>query len=317
MTTKTCMVLTAALLLAWASLALAADPVGVLTEIRGQVEVKRAGEAQWTAAQPLLALRPGDQLRATGDAHAALVFTGGRGAQAVSAGNSPFTIQPPATAAASDKVKGLVGSVTDFLSGKQKDLAYLPLSVRSVRPPKVVQIQPRATKLLDTPVVFEWSGSSTLHYKVRLLGPHGQIWEQENLPRKPLTYPSSAPALEPGASYTWQLEPTGQSMQQTEFQILPPADAARVRESLELLSPASLSGYSASSVAMMRAGYEMRDGLYADARRELMTALASNPDEPTLHLLLGQVYDSIGLGELAQREFIEARDLSRSGSGAR
>ena len=84
MTTKTCMVLTAALLLAWASLALAADPVGVLTEIRGQVEVKRAGEGKWTAAQPLLALRPGDQLRATGDAHAALVFTGGHGAQAVS-----------------------------------------------------------------------------------------------------------------------------------------------------------------------------------------------------------------------------------------
>jgi len=317
MTTKACMILTAALLLAWVSLALATDPVGVLTEIRGQVEVKRAGEAQWTAAQPLLALRPGDQLRATGDARAALVFTGGRGAQAVSAGNSPFTIQPPATAAASDKVKSLVGSVTDFLSGKQKDLAYLPLSVRSVRPPKVVQIQPRATKLLGTPVVFEWSGSNTLRYKLRLLGPHGQIWEQENLPRKPFTYPSSAPALEPGVNYTWQLEPTGQPMQQTEFQILPPADVARVRESLDLLSPASLSGYSASSVAMMRAGYEMRDGLYADARHELVTALASDPDEPTLHLLLGQVYDSIGLGELAEREFIEARDLSRSGSGGR
>jgi hypothetical protein len=30
----------------------------------------------------------------------------------------------------------------------------------------------------------------------------------------------------------------------------------------------------------------------------------------TDHLLLGQVYDTIGLGELAQREFIEARDLS-------
>jgi hypothetical protein len=312
-TKKACIALTAALVLAWVALALAADPVGVLTEIRGQVEVKRAGETQWTAAQPLLALRPGDQLRAAGDARAALVFTGGRGAQAVSAGNSPFTVQPPATAAASDKVKGLVGSVTDFLSGKQKDLAYLPLSVRSVRPPKVVQIQPRATKLLGTPVVFEWSGSDTLRYKVRLLGPQGQIWEQENLPRKPLTYPSSAPALEPGIPYTWQLEPTGQPMQQTEFQILAPADAARARESLDLLSPASLPGYSASSVAMMRAGFEMRDGLYTDARRELMTALASDPDEPTLHLLLGQVYDSVGLGELAQREFIEARDLSRSG----
>src|SRR6266704_2836434 len=82
----------------------------------------------------------GDPRRARsgrGEAGGALVFTGGRGAQTVSAGNSPFTVQPPAAVAASDKVKGLVGSVTDFLSGKQKDLAYLPLSVRSVRPPRV------------------------------------------------------------------------------------------------------------------------------------------------------------------------------------
>ena len=306
--------LAAAIVLAWAAaLAHAADPVGVLTEIRaerGQVEVKRAGESQWTAAQPLLALRPGDQLRATGEARAALVFTGGRGAQAVSAANSPFTVQPPAAAAAGDKVKGLVGSVTDFLSGKQKDLAYLPLSVRSVRPPRVAQLQPRATKVLSSAVVFEWSGSDTLRYKVRVLGPQGQLWEQGDLPRKPLAYPASAPALEPGVRYTWQLEAGGQPLQQTEFQILPAAEAARVRESLDLLTPASLPGYPASSVALMRAGYVLKDGLYADARRELLTALAADPDEPTLHLLLGQVYDTIGLSELAQREFIESRDLS-------
>lgn len=311
--TKERTALAGAIVLAWAAFAWAADPVGVLTEIRaerGQVEVKRAGETQWTAAQPLLALRPGDQLRVTGEARAALVFTGGRGAQAVSSGNSPFTVQAPAAAAAGDKVKGLVGSVTDFLSGKQKDLAYLPLSVRSVRPPRVVQLEPRATKVLPGAVRFEWSGSDTLRYKVRVLGPPGMLWEQGDLPRKPLPYPASAPALEPGVRYTWQLETAGQPVQQAEFAILPAAEAARVRESLDMLVPASLPGYPPSSIALMRAGYELRDGLYADARRELLTALAGDPDEPTLHFLLGQVYDTMGLGELAQRELIEARDLS-------
>jgi hypothetical protein len=305
--------LAVAVAFAGAAVAMAADAVGVLTEIRaerGQVEVKRAGESQWVAAKPLLALRPGDQLRATGEARASLVFTGGRGAQAVSAANSPFTVQPPATAAAGDKVKQLVGSVTDFLSGKQKDLAYLPLSVRSVRPPRVVQLQPRATKLLPGPLVFEWSGSDTFRYKVRVLGPTGVIWQQADLRRKPLPYPASAPALEPGVRYTWELEPGGRPAQRTEFEVLPPAEASRVRESLDLLVPASLPGYPPSSIALMRAGYALQDGLYAQARRELVTALASDPDEPTLHLLLGQVYDAIGLGELAQREFIEARDLS-------
>jgi len=312
--TRNCTALAGVMSLVWAAFAAAADPVGVLTEIRaerGQVEVKRAGETQWTAAQPLLALRPGDQLRVTGEARAALVFTGGRGAQAVSAGNSPFTVQPPAAAAAGDKVKGLVGSVTDFLSGKQKDLAYLPLSVRSVHPPRVAQLAPRATKVLPGALTFEWSGSDTLRYKVRVLGPPGMLWERADLPRKPVPYPASAPALEPGVRYTWQLETAGQPVQQAEFEILPAAEVARVRESLDILVPASLPGYPPSSIALMRAGYELRDGLYADARRELLTALASDPDEPTLHFLLGQVYDTIGLGELAQREFIEARDLSR------
>jgi hypothetical protein len=296
-----------------AGLASAADPVGVLTEIRaerGRVEVKRAGEAEWKPAQPLLALRPGDQLRASSEARASLVFTGGRGTQAVTAANSPFTVQQPAATGAGDKARALVGSVTDFLAGKQKDLAYLPLSVRSVKPPRVAQLQPRATKLLPGTVTFEWSGSDTLRYKVRVLGPQGLLWEQANLRRKPLAYPGSAPALEPGVRYLWQLEAAGQPVQQTEFQILPAGDAERVRESLASLAPASLPGYSPSSVALMRAGYVFRDGLYADARRELLTALAADPDEPTLHLLLGQVYETIGLGELAQREFIEARDLS-------
>ena len=305
--------LAGALVLTLATLADAADPIGVLTEIRaekGRVEVKRAGESEWKAAQPLLALRPGDQIRVTGEARASLVFTGGRGAQAVSAANSPFTAQPPAAAGAGDKAKALAGSVTDFLAGKQKDLAYLPLSVRAVKPPRVAQLQPRETKLLPGPVTFEWSGSDTLRYKVRVLGPPGVLWEQANLPRKPVAYPASAPALEPGVRYSWQLETEGQPMQQAEFQILSADEAKRVRESLDILVPASLSGYPPSSIALMRAGYVLRDGLYADARRELMTALVKDPDEPTLHLLLGQVYEQVGLGELAQREFIEARDLS-------
>jgi hypothetical protein len=305
--------LAGALVMAFAALAFAADPIGVLTEIRaekGRVEIKKAGEADWKGAQPLLALRAGDQIRVSGEARASLVFTGGRGAQAVSAANSPFTVQAPAAAGAGDKAKALAGSVTDFLAGKQKDLAYLPLSVRAVRPQRVVQLQPRETKLLPGPVTFEWSGSDTLRYKIRVLGPQGTLWEQSNLPRKPIAYPASSPALEPGVRYSWQLETEGQPMQQVEFQILAADDAKRVRESLDILTPDSLSGYPPSSVALMRAGYVIRDGLYAEARRELMTALAKDPDEPTLHMLLGQVYEQVGLGELAQREFIEARDLS-------
>jgi hypothetical protein len=297
------------------AMTMADDPVAVVTELRaagGAVEVKRVGEPAWRAAQPLHALRVGDQIRASGTARAVVVFTGGRGAQSVSATNSPFTVQPPAAGGSGDKLRSLLGGIAGFLSGKQKDLAYVALSVREVRPPRVLQLAPRDTRILPGTVSFEWNGSDSLRYGIRVLSVQGVLWEQADLPRRPVAYPASAPALRPGVRYLWQLEAAGQPVQQTEFEMLAPGDVARVQDSLGILVPASLPEYPPSSVAIMRAGYLLRDGLYADARRELLAALAKEPDEPTLHLLLGQVYETIGLTELAEREYVDARDFSAS-----
>jgi hypothetical protein len=305
--------LAAAVCLSLPGWARAADPVAVLTELRmerGQVQVKRAGESQWAVPQPLLALRPGDQLRAMGEARAVLVFTGGRGVQSVSASNSPFTVEAPVSGGSSEKLRGVLGSVADFLVGKQKDLNYLPLSVRAARPPRVMPISPRDTKLASGPVVFEWSGSDGLRYRLRVSGPEGVLWQESNLRRQPLTYPASAATLSPGVRYSWEVEGPGQPIQRAEFELLSAAEAARVRETMDLITPAALPGSSRSSVAVMRAGWLFQQQLYADSRRELMTALAADPDEPTLHVLLGQVYERTGLGDMATREFIEARDLS-------
>ena len=68
------------------------EPVAVLTEIRsraGEVRVKLATEADWTSPLPLLSLRSGDQIRATQNAAAVLLFTGGQGTVTVSARGSP------------------------------------------------------------------------------------------------------------------------------------------------------------------------------------------------------------------------------------
>jgi predicted Zn-dependent protease len=92
------------------------------------------------------------------------------------------------------------------------------------------------------------------------------------------------------------------------FDIGSETDTRRIREALELLTPASLTGYSPSTIVVLRAGLLIQERLYADARRELVAGLAADPDEPTLHLLLGDVYERIGLVEIAAREFAEARD---------
>jgi len=288
----------------------AADPVAVLTEIRtgqGEVRVKLAAEADWKAPLPLLSLRPGDQVRATRNATSVLMFTGGQGTVTVSAANSPYTVQPPA-AGAGGRTPELLANLSRFLMGKKKDLTYVPLATRSVKQPPLL-LSPREGKLLGPPLL-EWGGSDRLRYTVRVFSLQGLVWEQANLPRTPLPYPASAPPLAPGVPYRWELEAKDFPIQQGQFTILPPAESTSIRENLAALQPVALPGYPKNTVILMRVGFLFEQGLYTEARKELQVAIGADPDEPSLHLMLGHVYERTGLTELAAEEFDEAEFLS-------
>lgn len=294
-------------------LASAADAVAVLTEIRagrGEIRVKRAGGAEWTVPQPLLTLHAGDQVRVTQDGRAVVTFSGG-GTRTVTAATSPLTVEAPRGDSASDRLKGLLGGVTQFLLGQQKEPTFQALSVRSGAsdPPRIVS--PRGTKVLADSLAFEWTGPKAKPYRFRLTGPDGAAWEQTEVSRSPFDYPASAPPLRPGARYAWTIETAGHPVQQAEFETLGTEDAARVRAGLEELRPAALPGYPPGTVALFRAGFLLQEGLNADARRELLAGIAADPDEATLHQVLAQVYDRMGLGAQAAQEWDEAQFLAR------
>jgi hypothetical protein len=288
----------------------AADPVAVLSEIRigrGEVWVQHAGASDWMPPRPLLALHAGDQIRAEGDGQAVLIFTGG-GTQAVVSANSPYTVQAPTAESGRENVGALVGRLTQFLLGQGKSPTYRPLAVRNPRQP--VLLSPRETKLLPGLVTFEWSGSDRLRYSIRVRGPQGLLWEQAQLPRQPLSYPEAAPALSAGARYTWELQTNGHPVQRAEFELLPVSEAARVQETLALLQPDTLPGYPPNTILVLRVGFLFREGLYWEARRGLLAGIEADANDPTLHLLLGHVYDRMGLKELAAEGFEAARLLS-------
>ncbi len=289
------------------------EPVAILTEIKagqGEIRVKLAGQADWKAPLPLLSMRAGDQIRATGNAMVVLMFTGGQGTVTVSAANSPYTLQVPASPPASGTgaAQGLVANVSRILAGKKKELTYVPLAVRGVKQPPLL-LSPREGKLLGSPVL-EWAGSERLRYTVRVSSPQGLVWEQANLPRAPLLYPATAPRLSPGVSYRWELEAKDFSLQRGQFTILRPEEIVKVREVLAALAPSVLPGYPMNTVVLMRAGFLFEQELYAEARKELQAAISVDQDEPNLHLMLGHVYERTGLKDLAAEEFDEAQFLS-------
>ena len=51
--------------------------------------------------------------------------------------------------------------------------------------------------------------------------------------------------------------------------------------------------------------------LLSDARRVVLVALRSNPQEPSLHLVLANLYKRVGLTEQAADSFADAARLSK------
>lgn len=291
--------------------AFAGDPVALLTEIRpgqGEVRVKLMAEVEWKAPLPLLSLRPGDQIRATQNATAVLMFVGGQGTVTIVTANSPYTVQGETAGATQGKTPELLANLTRILMGKKKDLAYTPLTTRSIKQPPVI-LSPREGKLLGSPVL-EWTGSDRARYAVRLFGPQGLVWDQANLARIPLSYPPGAPSLIPGVLYRWELETKDFPIQQGQFTVLSSTEIAGIRETLASLLPEALPGYPKNTVTLMRAGFLFEQQLFAEARTELVAAMRADPDEPSLHLMLGHVYERTGLPALAAEEFDEAHYLS-------
>ena len=219
--------------------------------------------------------------------------------------NSPYAVQTPAAEAGPEKAGALVSRITQFLLGQPKPASYRHLIVRKPRQPTI--IAPREGKVLPAPVIFEWAGPERLRYGVRVLGSQGRVWEQANLPRRPLSYPETAPILRGGAQYTWELEAKGHPTQRATFHILTAAEADRVQEALALLQAGVGPGYPPNTAVLLRAGLLYQEGLYHEARRELLDGIAAAPGEPTLHVLLGHVYERVGLKELAAETFEEAK----------
>lgn len=286
----------------------AADPVAYITEIQkkgaGEVRVRAAGETEWKAPRPLLALRPGDQIQAQGDARVVVLFHAGGGTKTVTSANSPFTVAPAAGGAGSGQLRTVTASVSQFLLGKQETPQYRKLSTRSLCAPPLI-LSPRHTRVFAGELRFEWEGCDRYRYTVRLVGPQGVVWQQADLPRQPVVYPATAPALTPGVPYRWELEAAGQPVERAQFEILTDGEAQRIRGALAVLDRAE--GYSPVTLVVMHTAVLFEEGLYSEARRQLETALAARPSEPNLRMLQGYVYQRVGLNALAADAFDRAK----------
>lgn len=306
------LLLLSASLMATASPAAAqgAATAGMITEIkpgRGGIEVRPAGAADWRAARPLLALHPGDVVRASEDATVVVLFTGGRGSIRVDRAASPFTV-PGAQAreGKAEKTRDLLQASLGYLAGGTRETSQAVLATRGAVPPPLV-LAPRNSLVLPGPLVFKWLGTRFSRYTVTILGPD----QLPVLPPREVTgarweYPGDAPALRPGVRYTVRMLGPGPTPQEAWFEIADAARAEAITADLRALEQGLGAGTPASSVAVVRAGFLASEGFADDARAVLTAALTRDPDEPTLHILLGDLQARAGLSTLAAQSYEEA-----------
>jgi tetratricopeptide (TPR) repeat protein len=295
----------AAALLVWLALApLAAasaeDAVGLITEIklnRGGVQIRLPGK-NWQKPAPLQSVYAGTQIQTTKDATAVLLYTDGMKSITVDEKNSPFEVK-----IVPSKAGPGVKEIAAALIGKQKPPNYAALAVRGGNQPPVL-LAPRNTKIITSAPIFQWMGMERKPGTVRVYGPDGVIWSAENVSLTQMKYPASAPSLKPGVEYYWTIEKQGVAAAKVRFELLDPAAAKAAEE--ELASVQKASGISQTTAALLQGGLYAARGLFSDARAVLMEAIKRDPDEPTLHFLLADVYDKTGLKNMAAEEYGES-----------
>jgi hypothetical protein len=287
------------------------ETAGVITEIKpskGRVEVKPAAGGDWRPARPLLALRAGDVVRTSEDASAVVLLSGGRGTVRVAGAAGTLTVPGVAAAGQGQKAKALVEASLGFLAGTTKESSQAVLATRSVARPPVI-LSPRNGRVLPEGLAFEWLGSRFTRYTVRLAAPSGPVVDRREVTGPRWEYPADAPALAPNVRYTLQVTSGGLPAQEAWFEVVDAARARAVAGDLTGLEQELGTAVSPTSRAVMRAGLLAREGLLHDARRVVVAALDADRDEPTLHLLLGDLYTRTGLADLAAESFDEAQFL--------
>jgi len=279
------------------------DVVAVITEIKfnkGDIQVAHPGKTAERAAV-LQSLYTGSKVQVSNGATATVVLTDGSRAVTVDEKNSPFEIKTTA------KTAGRLKEAAGTLVGKKSSSNFVALAVRGkTRGPTL--LAPRETKLLTATPRFQWVGMEGQPSAVKVSGAEGVIWSVENVADTQIVYPASAPALQSGVSYSWSAERRGVTAEKAVFSFLGAEESRAIKTRLTEIDASD--GVSKTTLAILKGSFLISKELYYDARETLLEAAKSDPQEPTLYFLLGEVYEKTGLKNLAQEAYSEAELLT-------
>jgi hypothetical protein len=258
--------------------------------------VARAGGSP-VAATFGLALNDGDEVKTGADAEAEIMFAAGNWVQV--GPNSKMRIKGHPAAAKSSGEGETFEVVQNFLKLKSSEGTSSIGGLRSAeKASALVALAPVQTRVRDARPTFEWKAEDPgVELRFTLYDESGVHWQSDVSGVTSVAYPTDAPALEPGVSYSWALETTDPLVSPplrtpaAFFEVIANDDVAALDTELSAVDskkPGPVTYH------LMRASLFFDRGLVEDAIRETETAVAADPDNGTLHAILGRLYAETG-----------------------
>ena len=286
----------------------ASTPAAVLTSCKGTVSVVHGGAA--TPASFGLPLADGDEVKTGAGGEAEIMFSEGNWVQI--GPNSSMKIKgrpaggekPDATG---DRKAGNFEVVQNFLKLKSADSTSSIGGLRSgEKAPALEPVAPCQTRVRTALPEFRWyTQDPATELRLTVYGGGKVLWQTNVSNVTSAAYPASAPALEPGVSYSWTLETTDPLVSPplrtpaAFFELIAPADAKMLDTDLSQLD-ANRPG--PVTYHLMRASLFFDHGLVADAITETESAVEGDPDNGSLHTILGRLYAEAGRSRAAITE---------------
>ena len=279
-------------------------PAAVLTSCRGSVMITRAG-GQATVATFGLSLNDGDEVRTGADAEAEIMFAAGNWVSVGPNSNMKIKSRPGASEPARDS--GSFEVVSNFLKLKSSEGTSSISGLRSGdKASALVPVAPVQTKVRGANPTFTWKiDDPSLELRFTVYNESGVHWQSDIADASTLAYPADAPALKPGVSYSWTLETTDPMVSPplrttaAFFEVIAPDDVASLDKELAAIDEQKPGEV---TYRLMRASLFFDRGLVEDAINETETALASDPENASLHAILGRLYAETGRTQEAMQE---------------
>src|SRR5271170_259305 len=219
---------------------------------------------------------------------ASILFSVAAMAHAQSAG-SPPAAQPPAPPPQPARVRAKLDGFDLASSAKHTGANQVGGASRGIGPVQLfAPVKGRAYSLLPS---FQWSGSPDTKYKLAIEDVAAHTTYDASVEGNSFTYPQTAPALKPGTTYSWKVQPEVDIMGAPSTSALIVIVGGPEREQIAAsLAAITLTGFEGEKA---RAQVYIDKRIWYDAASAYSTLIASHPYDPELRQMRGTLYNSV------------------------